>query len=95
QISIKELTIVTAILRKVDGTIFIFGSRARGTARLDSDLDICLKNDDKEIPLNVISQLREDFMNSDLPFQVDLVDYFHLSEDFRKNIAAELIKIDT
>ena len=47
-----------------------FGSRAKHTARQYSDLDIVLISD-QSIPLDVISHLKEDFAESNLPFMVD------------------------
>lgn len=48
----------------------LIGSRAKGTAGKLSDLDLCYQ---EEIPWNVLSHIREDFENSNLPFKVDLV----------------------
>ncbi len=93
QIAPAELSIVKSILQKVDASVYLFGSRARGNGRRDSDLDICLKGSRGEIPLEVMDQLREDFINSSLPYQVDLVDYIQLNEVFLNNIETEFIQI--
>ncbi|MCX6119537.1 MAG: nucleotidyltransferase domain-containing protein [Proteobacteria bacterium] len=82
-----------SILQKVDASVYLFGSRARKNARPDSDLDICIKGVRGEIPLEVMDQLREDFINSSLPYHVDLVDYMHLNEMFLQNIEAEFIQL--
>jgi hypothetical protein len=42
----------------------------KGVAYKYSDLDICYR---EEIPLEIISDLQEEFTESDLPFVVELV----------------------
>lgn len=51
---------------------WIFGSRAKGTAKLYSDLDIALVAKEP-ISLEALSLLEEDFTESELPFKVDIV----------------------
>jgi predicted nucleotidyltransferase len=68
--------------------ILVFGSRITNTAQKFSDLDIALR--DKElIPLNILSQVKEGFSESDLPFKVDLMDFNRLSADFQKLILSK------
>lgn len=93
QLTQNEVRIVKSILGQTSAEIYLFGSRVRGTARPDSDLDICLKKSDLEIPLEEMANLREDFVNSDLPFPVDLVDYRLLSDDFRRIIVNEWVTL--
>ena len=66
----KHQEIINNILSKYPYKFYAYGSRVKGTARKFSDLDICFQ---EEIPLSVISQLREEFSESNLPFEVELV----------------------
>ena len=79
-----EITIVKKILQSFAYEATLFGSRAKGSARSDSDLDICLRNGDQKIPLEDMARLRELFELSDLAFIVDLVDYQNLTEPFKQ-----------
>lgn len=70
QLEEKHLNIVKKILGKYPYRFYAYGSRVKGTARKYSDLDLCYQ---EEVPLSVISQLREEFTESNLPFEVELV----------------------
>ena len=82
-LSESQLSIVVKILKAFDGTVIIFGSRATGSHRPDSDLDICLKAKSGNISLLELGSLREQFELSSLPFRVDLVDYGDLNAQFK------------
>lgn len=79
-----ELAILKAILSRhlPDAVVWVFGSRATGKAKKYSDLDLCVKAS-QPLSLNVMSALAEDFSESDLPWKVDLVDWWSISEAFR------------
>ncbi|CAJ0888621.1 7370_t:CDS:2 [Entrophospora sp. SA101] len=57
------------ILSKYPYQFYAYGSRAKGTARRISDLDICYYDN---IPSSVICEMREEFTESNLPFEVEL-----------------------
>ena len=61
----------------------VFGSRAKGTANPCSDLDLALIGPEKLAP-GVLSDLRYAFMESDLPFRVDVLDYHAVPGHFRQ-----------
>jgi len=63
----------------------IFGSRATGTAKPYSDIDLVIMGDEP-LPVTTMRTLRDAFDDSDLPFQVDLVEWAGTSEEFRKVI---------
>ena len=67
--------------------IYLFGSRANDTAKPFSDLDLVIMGDEP-LPVTTMRILRDAFDDSDLPFQVDLVEWAGTSEEFRKVIAA-------
>ena len=71
-----------------------FGSRVTGTARKQSDLDLCIM-EDASLPLDELAKLQEAFDDSDLPFQVDIVDWASTSTSFRRIIRAQWVVVRT
>jgi len=61
---------VQEILNKYPYQFYAYGSRVKGTARRISDLDICYYDN---ISSSDITQLEEEFVESNLPFEVELV----------------------
>jgi predicted nucleotidyltransferase len=86
-VSPQYLEAVRAILRRnvPDREVWVFGSRATGTAKEYSDLDLVVIGD---IPLDLgqLALLENDFDESELPFKVDVVDWATASESFRQII---------
>jgi predicted nucleotidyltransferase len=82
--------IVKAILKKYPYIFYAFGSRVKGTQKLLSDFDICFMD---IIPSNVLSHIKEDFEESNLPFTVDIVDWNMCDEKFREHIKPDLVLI--
>lgn len=64
---------------------WVFGSRARGTAREHSDLDLALVGEEK-LDWKRIEALKDAFAESDLPFMVDVLDWNAISDSFRRAI---------
>jgi predicted nucleotidyltransferase len=88
----RNWEIVKAILQKYPYTFYAFGSRIKGTQRKFSDLDICFMDN---IPGHILSHIREDFEESNLPFTVDIVDWNSCDEKFRAQIKPDLTVIQT
>jgi len=88
----NELLIVKDILKRhvPDATVWVFGSRATGRAKKFSDLDLCFKAP-QPLSLDRISAMAEDFAESDLPWKVDIVDWWSISERFRQIIEHDLV----
>ncbi len=82
----KQLNFVKKLLKKnvPNSTVWAYGSRVKLTAKPSSDLDIVVFN--KEKNNLAISNLKEDFENGSLPFNVDLFDWEDVPESFRTNI---------
>jgi len=91
-ITASEKQILQNILK---GTyeVYVFGSRVKGTHRKFSDLDICLKGDNKISPSEIF-QIRSALSDSNLPFKVDLLDYQQLSEEFKALIDADGVELN-
>lgn len=80
----EELEIVRSLLREYlpQCEVRVFGSRIDGNAKPYSDLDLVIVGKDK-IDNQQMSNLREAFIESDLPFRVDLLDWAQISVEFR------------
>jgi len=93
-ISPADWTIVREILgRHVPAQeVWAFGSRAKGTARQYSDLDLAVVT---ELPLSlsVSAAIADDLAESDLPFKVDVVDWASTSESFRAVIERDKVVV--
>ena len=90
----EEWAIVSGILRAFlpGREIWAFGSRATGTAKPYSDLDLALIGA-TPLPLDTLAALREAFSESDLPWKVDLVDWATTNATFRKLIEARRVVV--
>ncbi len=83
----KEWDIINAILKKYPYSFYLFRSRAKGTQRPLSDIDLGYR----DIPSRTIAIIEGEFEESDLPFKVDLVDLNHCSPEFLQHIQKDLI----
>ncbi len=91
----REHDLVVSILKRhlpEDCEVFFFGSRMDGTATSTSDLDILIKGN-SSIELGTLALIKEGFEESDLPFNVDVLDYHNLSGKMMDNISRTLAKI--
>ena len=61
------------------------GSRANGTARRFSDLDLALISP-KPIPWEQMEAVKDAFSESDLPIMVEVLDWHEASAGFRKRV---------
>lgn len=86
----RHWKIISHILAKYPYTFYAFGSRAKGTPKPLSDLDLCYFED---IPINALAHLAEDFEESNLPYKVDIVDWKSCDEVFRGLIQRDLVFI--
>ena len=68
--------------------VWAFGSRAKGTAKEYSDLDLVIITK-QPLSLALSAAIADDFAESDLPIKVDVVDWATTSETFRQAIEKE------
>lgn len=81
------------LLKHVPGyAVWAFGSRAKGTAKSFSDLDLVVIAD-SPLSLDLLAGLRDDFTQSNLPWKVDVVDWATTSEVFRSIMARDKVVI--
>lgn len=73
--------------------VWVFGSRSRGDARKFSDLDLVIDLGEG-MTIDLLASLRLAFEESNLPYKVDFVDWTALSEDFRKKIKKDLVRLN-
>jgi len=87
----QHLEWVRAILRDLipRHEVWAFGSRIHGRGRKPfSDLDLAVISE-RPLDLALRAALRDAFSESDLPFQVDVVDWATTSAEFRAVIERE------
>jgi predicted nucleotidyltransferase len=63
--------------------IFLFGSRAAGNAKPLSDIDIGILGTEP-LPMIVKVHLDVDLEESIVPFKIDLIDFYQVDKDFKK-----------
>lgn len=90
----EELEIILQILGRFvpEREVRAFGSRVTGTPKKFSDLDLVLMGE-TSLPIAVRADLRETFIESALPYRVDLVDWATTDERFREIIRASSIVV--
>lgn len=89
---LSELTqILRAGLGNLNAEVFMFGSRVRGTARANSDIDLAVSS--AEDLSAVIGRLNLDFEDSNIPYKVDIVDLGQINDSFKAAIEKDLVKI--
>lgn len=90
-IEAKYFVIVQEILkRKIPlNVVWAYGSRVNGTAKKHSDLDLVVFGADNLL----IGELKEDFAESDLPFNVDVMSWEKIPENFQNNIRNKYIVV--
>lgn len=91
----QDLEIVKEILEKnIDlglNKVFIFGSRASGTNRENSDLDLLII--DQNISSATVTKIEEDFEDSKLLYKVDIVLKSRITDEFFEKIEKDLVSI--
>jgi predicted nucleotidyltransferase len=91
----EDLAILLPLLRAhlpLETGVWVFGSRAAGTARRYSDLDLALEG---EAPLDpdLLGRLSEALSESDLTIKVDVIDLRTVDPAFRRIIEREMIPL--
>ena len=85
-----HLSLVKAILSDhvPHARVLAFGSRAAGTPRKYSDLDLAIIQPEP-LTLRTISRLKIAFEDSDLPICVDVVDWNRADSEFKAMVAKQ------
>ena len=75
---------------KDEYAVFIFGSRADGTSRWNSDIDLGLLGK-KPFPISELVELKEELAQSHVPYDVDVIDFFDVKKNFREEALKNII----
>ena len=67
-----------------DVTVWVYGSRIKGTARPQSDLDLAVFTSTEQ--KRAVAALKEALEESQLPFRVDMFVWDEIPAQFRENI---------
>jgi predicted nucleotidyltransferase len=96
RLSPQEEIIVREILQThlPDREVWVFGSRIGDHPKPYSDLDLLIQGD-ASLPTGTLSAIKDAFEESNLPFQVDIVEWAGCSEKFRRIMAADYLVIQT
>ena len=92
-LSPEHLNIIKNILADhldKDNHVWLFGSRAMGTAKKFSDIDLLI-DIEKPIPLTLLTKLTTSFDESTLPYKVDIADLHAINDTFKEKIQSQLI----
>lgn len=91
----RHLDFVLSVLKRnisdVDAKFYIFGSRAKGTNKKYSDIDIAVDLNGKKLDVSILGKILIEFQESTLPYEVDVVDLNSIDEDFRNLIKKDLV----
>jgi predicted nucleotidyltransferase len=85
----KIIDIISVLIPKAK--IYLFGSRARGTHRPSSDIDIALDAGKQILPRHRVGEVRSMFVESHIPQKIDIVDLYLESDEMRKTILEDKI----
>lgn len=84
----KIINIINALLPEI--SIYLFGSRARGTQLQWSDIDIAVEAQ-QSITSFAIGELVSMFEASNIPYKIQIVDFNSVSHAMQENILNERI----
>ena len=74
--------------------VWAYGSRVTGAGHEASDLDLVLRNPaDLNAESSRVFELREAFVESNLPIHVDVMDWARLPESFRREIEENYVVV--
>jgi len=77
-------------LEGTNSKVYVFGSRADGTAKKFSDLDLAIDFNGQKMPKEIKFELENFFEASYISMRVDIVDLNAISEHFKKIISPGL-----
>lgn len=81
------------VLRRINDkniSVFLFGSRAKGSNKWHADIDIGFLSE-KEIDPRLLRKISDDLEESRVPFHVDLVDFSKVQDRFKKAAMKEVV----
>ncbi len=88
-VSPEHLNQIKAILKQnaPNLEVWAYGSRINDSCHDASDLDLVIRNPNNlQKPMDNLSQIKQSFIDSNLPFLVDLMDWASLPTSYREEI---------
>ena len=91
----RHINFILNILKNnFSGTKFyIFGSRAKGTYKEYSDIDIAVDLNNKKLDTDILGRILIKFQDSTLPYEVDVIDLNSIDEKFKNLILDSLVEL--
>jgi len=80
--------IVLKLLAPYAASVYLFGSRANGTMTRNSDIDVAVLPEES-LPTGLLSKIREKLEDSQIIYNVDLVDLSEVSQKFKEKVIRE------
>ncbi|MBS3872601.1 MAG: nucleotidyltransferase domain-containing protein [Firmicutes bacterium] len=80
--------VVLSFLQGTSAKVYLFGSFAKSEERHSSDIDLAVDHAGQVSP-HMFATLRELLHESSIPYQVDVVDLYHVAESFRTKVRQE------
>jgi uncharacterized protein len=84
---VKNVLLKTFNSTQLPVAIWAFGSRVKGKVKPFSDLDLVVVGE-KAMPPGLLWNLREAFSETDLPYRVDVQDWFQIPEHWKPGITS-------
>ena len=81
--------IVLENIPKEKFNVFLFGSRTKKYHRSGADIDIGVKGTEPVNP-KIIYTIKDIIEESIIPFKVDIIDFYKVSEDFKKEALKDI-----
>jgi len=85
---IKIIALISALIP--EAKIYLFGSRATGNFSQWSDIDLAL-DAGKKLPSVAVGEIIDVLAGTDIPFKIEVVDIYAVSDDMRESILDERI----
>lgn len=95
-IEARHLEIIKNILKELIPTakVYVFGSRAKGSAKKYSDLDLAIDLNQDKLDLSIMAKLCSAFAQTTIPYKIDIVDLNNISSEFKNNIEPDFVELD-
>ena len=77
-----------------EGIFYIFGSRSKGNNKEYSDIDIAVDNAGNRLSPSILGKILQEFEDSTLPYEVDVIDLNSIEKNFYDLIKDSLVKLE-
>ncbi len=84
----KIIAVISAL--QPNASIYLYGSRARGTNAPLSDIDLAI-DVGKKIPIIELGEIKSVLEGTNLIYKMDIVDYNNINNELKKSIDSEKV----